>query len=159
MPRDAVAVDGRDAEPAGVLDLLQEDPRAGRLGAERVDVGPQVVLVEVVAEDGDDAVVADVRPGLRERIGDAGLALLVGVGDRDAQSRAVAQHRLHLVAETADDHDQLGDARPGQRPHREVDHRLVEQVEDVLVGDLGHRAQARAEAARQDNPLHRSPSR
>ena len=68
---DAVALDGRDAEPAGVLDLLQQDPRAGRLGAERLDVGPQVVLVEVVAEDGDDAVVADVRPGLRQRVGDA----------------------------------------------------------------------------------------
>ena len=157
--RDPVALDGRHAEPAGVLDLLQQDPRPCRLGPERVHVRPQVVLVEVVPEDRHDAVAADVRPGLRERVRDPRLTLLVRVLDRHAEPAPSPSTRLHLIAVAADDDDQLRHARPRQRPHREVDHRLVEEVEHVLVDDLRHRAQARAEAAGQHHALHRSPSR
>jgi hypothetical protein len=92
-------------------------------------------------------------------VGDPALALLVGVGDRDAQLRPVAQQRLNLVAVAADDDHQIGDAGPGEAADREVDHRLVEQVEDVLVHDRRHRPQARAQPSRQHHSLHDSSSR
>ena len=156
---DAIPLDARDTEPAGVLDLLEQDARAHGIAPEDLDVRAQIVLVDLIPEDHHERPSAHQIARLCERIGNARLALLVGIGDAHAQIGAVPEQRPDLVAVAADDHHQIGHARLGQRADGEVDHRLVEEVEDMLVHDRRHRPEARPETARQHHSLHRSSSR
>ena len=96
------------------------------------------------------------RGRLAQRVGDPQLAFLAGVDDAGAKLLPVAVEALELVHLLAGDQDQVLEPGPHQRPDREVDHRLVEHVEEVLVHHLRHRMEPRAVAPRQDHALHAS---
>ncbi len=88
--------------------------------------------------------------------GDAPLALLIGVVQMpQAKVLAVAQEgqKIPGLAPAGDDHDLLN---PGvdQGLDRVVDHRFVKNRQEVLVGDLRQRKEARAKSAGQDDALH-----
>ena len=79
-----------------------------------------------------------------ERLGDAAGLLLVGVAQAlQAELAPVAEQPQELagVVAAGDDHDVV-DAGLDQRLDRVVDHRLVVDRQQVLVGDAGQRVQA-----------------
>jgi hypothetical protein len=143
----------------GVLDPGEQDLSAARLCGERLDVRPDAVLDDVVAEHDDDAVVVGEMLGQAERLGDAALAFLVGVVELlEAERLPVAEQAEELarVLAARDDHDVV---EPGvdERLDRVVDHRLVVDGQQVLVRDGRERAEARAQSAGQDDAFHLTP--
>ena len=144
------------AEPLRVVDLLQQDAGAALLPPERLHERGDVVLDDVVAEDDHHALPLGVVAGQAERLGDAAVPLLIDVVDvGQAELLAVAQkpQEVARVVAARDEQDVL-DAGLHQRSNRIVDHRLVPDREQVLVGDLGQGKLAGAQASRQDDASH-----
>ena len=159
--RVVVRVELHDAEALRVVHAVAEDRRAARLGvrlrAAQVP-GEAVAVEDVVAEhQGAGAVRHEGRAdheGLREPVG---LGLL-GVGQRDAEVRPVAQEPLEVgeVGGGRDDQD-VPDSRQHEGGERVVDHGLVVDGQELLARHGGERVQARSAASRQDDALHAEP--
>ena len=93
-----------------------------------------------VTQEYADVVGADLE-GLREPVG----AGLHGVGERDAELRAVAQQSAELLRiRSRGDHQDVADPRQDQRGERVVDHRLVVDGQQLLADGTRDRIQARA---------------
>ena len=94
--------------------------------------------------------------GQRQRVGDAAFAFLIRVVDvLQAELFAVGQQpqKIARIAAAGDDHDVL-DPRVHQRLDRVIDHRLVVNRQQMLVGDFGERKQAAAGAAGENDAFH-----
>ncbi len=95
--------------------------------------------------------------GQRQRVGDAAFAFLVGVVDMlQAELLAVGQQAQKIAGIPAAGHDQdVPDARIHQRLDRVVNHRLVVNRQQMLVGDFGQGKQPAARAAGENDALHK----
>ena len=93
--------------------------------------------------------------GLQEGLCDAPGAFLARVLDLHAELGAVAQQAAELLQRLGDgDQGDVCYAGPGQRADGVVHHRLVEDVEQVLVHNLGQWMPARAEAPCENDAFH-----
>ena len=153
-----VAEDGH-AEVAQVLGLGhlgQQDARADRIGAERLDHGPDGPLDDVVGQHDEHRPAPGEVLGQPERLGDAARLLLVRVGQLiDAVLAPVAEQAEELagMGPPGDEHD-LVDAARHHGLDRPGDHRAVVNRQEVFVRDPGQGMQARARSPRQDDALH-----
>ena len=154
----ALRVELDDAEALGVVHVVAEHggaARRGRLGG-APQVAPQAVAVEdVVAEHERAGLARDpglpYREGLRQAVGRG----LLGVGERHAEARAVAQQPLE-VREVGGGGDEQDVPDPGEHEGRQrvVDHRLVVDRQQLLARDERERVQAGAGSAGEDDALH-----
>ena len=121
---------------------------------ERLDVGAEVLLEEVVAQDHDDRLPVDegLRPG--QRVGDPPLPLLEGVAQPDPEIGSVPQEPLELRDVLAGHEGDVPDARGGEGADGVEDHRLVEHVEQVLVHDLRDGVEAGPESTGEHDAFH-----
>ena len=149
------------AEALGVVDVIAEDrgaplPRV-RDGAAQV-TAESVAVEDVVAEHERARVARDEPLSDDEGLGEAVGRGLDGVGERDAEVRAVLEERLELgqVGRRRDDED-VADARHHEDGERVVDHGLVVDGQELLARDRGERVEARARAAREDDAFHGRP--
>ena len=157
-----VLVELHHAEALRVVHAVAED----RGAAARLSVGggpPQVAGEPVAVED----VVAEHE---RARLARAELAAddeglgqpvrrgLLGVGEADAEVRAVPEQALEVgqVGRGGDDQD-VADARQHEGGERVVDHRLVVDGQQLLARHGGERVEPGAGAAGQDDALHGEP--
>ena len=152
----AAVAEGGDAEAVGVVDFLEEDARAFGLFFEGFDGGRDVAFDDVVAEDdGDRAAVGEVF-GEAEGVGDAAFPFLISeVEFAEADGFPVAEEfdeRAGMLA--AGDDKNIGDAGVAQAFDGVHDHRLVEDREEVFVGDFSERTEASAQAAGENDALH-----
>ena len=123
-----------------------------------LDVRSQILLIDLIAEDHHHGPPLHVRGGLGQRVGDPQLPFLLLVHDAHAQLVAVAQEPLELLDLRSGDQDQVEHPRVGQRADREIDHRLVEHVQEMLVHNLRHRIEPGAEPSGQNHAVHTRPS-
>ena len=140
---------------SGSEHFLEQDLGAFLL-AELLHVRGDVLFEDVVAEDDDDLVLAGEDAGQAQGVGDAAFAFLVGVVDKaQAEVLAVAQQvqKIARIVAAGDEHDVI-DPGPHQGLDRVVDHRLVVDRQQVLVGDLGQGQQTRAQTAGEDDTFH-----
>ena len=118
-----------------------------------------VAFNDVVAQHDADFVALGPGLGQPQRIGDAGFSFLIGEAELlQAELLAVLQQAQKIagVVPAGDDQD-VANAGIHQRLQRIEDHGLVIHRQQVLVGDTSQWIQTRADAARQDYALHRSP--
>jgi hypothetical protein len=134
--------------------VLQQ--QLGPLGLARVgvDVRGDVLLEDVVPQDHDHAFVPYVGLGLKQRVRDASLSLLLGERDADPELGSVTEQGLELIDLRSRHDHQIGHSRSLKRLDRIEDHRLVEDIEQMFVDDSGHRVEAGAEASREHDSLH-----
>ena len=94
--------------------------------------------------------------GQRQRIGDAALAFLVRVVDvLQTEMLAIGQQAQKITRVLAPGHHQdVANPRIHQRLDGVIDHRLVVDRQQVLVGDLGQRKQPASRTPRQYDALH-----
>ncbi len=97
------------------------------------------VFEDVVAEDQADAVAAGEVLGQAQGLGDAAGAVLIGVVEVfEAELAAVAEQADEIAAVvSAGDEQNFLDAGLGHAFEGVIDHRLVVDREQMLVGDLG----------------------
>ena len=91
-----------------------------------------------------------------ERLGDPARLLLVGVEEPVTAARLAVPEQAQELARmrpTGDDHD-LDDARADERLDRPLDHRSIEDRQQVLVRDARQRVETRPRAAGQDDAFH-----
>ena len=114
-----------------------------------------MAVEDVVAEDQRDRSAPTKSRADDEGLGQAVGLRLHGIGEREAQLRAVAEQRAGRAADPRrrDDQD-FANAGQHQRRQRIIDHRLVVDRQQLLGDDQGHRMQPRAGAAGQDDALH-----
>ena len=114
------------------------------------------MLEDVVGEHHREAIAVDEALREPERLGDAAGILLVGVEKAvDAPLVAVAQQPQELtrVGAARDDHH-LADPGLDERLDRVVDHRAIEDGQQVLVRDAGERVEPAAGPTGEDHALH-----
>ena len=123
---------------------------------EALDAVAQRVLEDVVGQHHREAVAVDEPFGEAERLGDAAGVRLVRVEETvDAPLLAVAEQPEELAGVEAARHDHhLVDAGLDERLDRVVDHRAIEDRQEVLVGDAGQRVEPTPGAACEDHTLH-----
>ena len=146
---------------SGIGNFLQHHHRALVLLLEAGRGIANVAFDDVVAQHHANVVALGPRLGQTQRVGDAAFAFLVGEAELlQPELLAVLQQAQEVagVLAAGDDQD-VANAGVHQGLQRVEDHRLVVHRQQVLVGDAGQRIQARADAARQDDALHRSPIR
>src|SRR3989344_2945941 len=150
--------DLRDAEPLRIRDLLQQDPASLPGSGETIDVLPDGFLHHVVAEDDHAFIIADKILCQCQGGRHPSCAILVLVGEAHPEILSAAQQLQEIpdVLAAGDDHD-VRDPCLFQRLDGIIYHRLVEDREQVLVGDCSQRTEPGAEAARQDDPFHGDP--
>ena len=144
-------------ESLGIGDPVEEGARAVRAGLELGGLGRQwLAQQDVVAKDAAERLVAHEIASQADRVGNPQGAVLVAIGQVQAEMRAIGQE-LHDIADTlaAHDHHHLADAHPGQGRDRVIDHRPVVDREQVLVGDNRQREQAGGGSAGEDDAFHR----
>ncbi len=143
-------------EARGIVHAIEEGATTPGSGLELGGHIRQVIPAQdVVTEDHTEGLVAHEVPHQADGMGDAEGAALVAVAEVEPEVLAIRQ-QLHDVADAApteDDHD-LVDAHAREGLEREVDHGLVVDRQQVLVGDQRQRMQARACSAGQDDSLH-----
>jgi hypothetical protein len=96
-----------------------------------------------------------------ERIRDPSFFLLIRVFEvAHTEMPAVPKHSQEVtrMGTTSHDHD-LVNASLHQRLNRIIDHRLVVNRQEVLVGREGQRVEPRPESSRENDPLHDPPCR
>ena len=157
--RAALRVELHDAEALRVVHVVAEDGRPPR---GRVRRGAAEVAGEAVAEE--DVVAQHERAGVArdegladdEGLGEAVRRGLLGVGERDAEVRAVLEEgpELGQVLGRRDDED-VADARHHEDGERVVDHGLVVDRQQLLAGHERERVEPRAGAAGEDDALHK----
>ena len=148
------------AEPLRVVHLLEYHLRARGLGEEVARSLLDVLLDDVVAEDDAALVAVGELLSQLERLGDAALALLVGVFEvPDAELLAVLE-QLEEVAGVlaAGDDENIADPGVEQALDRVIDHGAVVHRQQVLVRDQRERPQPSAQPTRQNHTLHNQPS-
>ncbi len=144
---------------SGSFNFLQHHHRALVEALELRGSVADVALDDVVAQHHADFVAAGPGLGQTQRVGDAGLAFLVGEAQLpQPELLAVLQQAQEVarVVAAGDDQD-VANAGVDQDLQRVKDHGFVVHRQQVLVGDAGQRREARADAACQDYALHRSP--
>ena len=92
-PRHAAVVELGHAVVLGVGHGREQDQRVGLLRAEGVDQLGDAVAQQVVAQVHHERRVAEELLGGQHRVGEAERLVLLDVGDRDAELRAVAGRR------------------------------------------------------------------
>src|ERR1035441_3525033 len=145
---DVVAHNLGNAETLRVGNLLEEDFRARLLPVEFVNGGFDGSLNNVVAKNDADLMAFGKVFREGKRIGNAAFAFLIGVVDvLQAELTSVREQTEKVAGITAAGHNQQI-AYPGfdQGLDRVVDHRLVVNRQQVLVGDLGEREKPAAGA-------------
>src|SRR2546426_9126060 len=160
-PHHAVVADLSDPEPLGVGHLLQKDARATAVLLKPSDLGAEVALEHVVAQNDADGTVRGEGFRPRQCVRDAPLAFLVGVVEPPRPYLSAVTEQLHeppAVVSARDDED-LVDPGADQRLHGVEDHRPVVDREQVLVRDRRHGEEPRPQTTRQDDALHRPRSR
>ncbi len=160
MPTMRSPADLGHAEALGVVHFLEQNVRARGLLAETVRRVPDIALDDVVAEDHADLVAVGEVLGQPQGVGDAAFAFLVGVVDvLEAELFAVGQQAQEIagIAPAGDDQN-VADAGIDQRLDRVIDHRLVIDRQQVLVGDFGKRKQTASRAASQNDAFHKLSS-
>ena len=150
-----VLVELHDAEALRVVHAVAEDGGAARPG---VPCGAAQVAREPVAVE--DVVAEHERAGLAaaelsaddEGLGQAVRAGLLGVGEADAEVRAVPEQALEVgqVRGRGDDQD-VADARQHEGGERVVDHRLVVDGQQLLARHGGERVEPGAGASGEDD--------
>ena len=107
-----------------------------------------------------DALAVGEMLGQRQRVRDAAFAFLIGVVQMlQAELAAVGQQAQKIARIPAAGDDQnLSNARIHQRLDGVVNHGLVVNRQQVLVGDLGQRKHAAAGTARQHDALQKATS-
>jgi len=116
----------------------------------------QAAAVEdAVSEHQGDGVLADEVAADDEGIRHSARAVLMGIREIHTDLGAVAEQPMEqrLVLRRRDDED-VPDTREHQGGQRIIDHRLVEDRQELLRHHAGQRVQPRARAARQHDPLH-----
>ncbi len=148
-----------DAVALGVLHLITENCRAAfAVGGASEQFGEPAAVEDVVAEDERDAVVADELAPDGEGLGQALGPRLLGIGEREAPLRPVAEKPVELLGIVGGgDHQHIADPRQHQHRQRVVDHRLVVDGQKLFRHAQRQRVEARARAPRQNDPLHRAP--
>ena len=155
----AVRVELRHAVALRVIDLVAEDRGlavlrggADRLLEERRQAG---AVEDVVAQHQADAVVADELLADEERLREAVGRGLRGVLEMHAVVRPVAEQPLETgeVLRGADDQD-VADPREHQHADRIIDHRLVEDREQLLADAFRDGVEPGSGAAGEDNAFH-----
>ena len=137
----AAIVELDHAVPFGVSDQVAKDGRTHRaLRRVAQAVGKVRAIEDVVAERQRDAIGSDEIASDDERLCKAFGAGLRGVVDRQPQLGAVTEQtsKAVLLVRRRDDQD-LADARQHQRRKRVVDHRLVENREQLLADAASQR--------------------
>jgi hypothetical protein len=138
------------------IDHIAEHGRAAPAGGCPVKLLGQAVSVEdIVAQDQRDAIRADEFPSDDEGIGEAARAILGGIGEGEAKLRAVAQEppEQRQILRRRNNED-IANAGEHQHRQRVIDHRLVEDGQQLLRDDHRHGVKTRRAAASKDDPLH-----
>src|SRR5207253_2582367 len=153
---DARTIHLGDAVTLGVVDLLEQEPRAAPLFAERLHAGADIVREDVVAEDHADQLLAGEILGEPERLRDSARLVLDLVGEAAAEVLAGPEQRHHVahVLHARDDEDLFDPGRDELADGME-DHRLAAHRKEVFVRHLGERKQAGPGSAGEDDALHR----
>ena len=148
----AVLVELGDPELAGVVDVLQQDQRVGRLAAELVDESRDAVGEEVVAEVHDEGLAGEEVLGDQDGVCEAARRVLWHVRHLDAERGAVADRRADLVLRVADDDPDLADAGIAHRFEREEQDRLVADRNELLRRGMRDRREPGAGPTSQNQP-------
>ena len=156
----ALGVEFRHPEALGVGDFVQQRAGAPRPVLELPGgVGQRRTEQDVVAEDAAESVVADEVTGEADSVGDSERASLIPVREIEAEMLAVREELDHISdALAADDDHDLPNSHAGQRGDRVIDHRPVEDRQQMLVGDDREREKASGRAAREHETLQRGSS-
>ena len=120
-----------------------------------------LAMDQIVAECQRAGLAGDPVAADQEGLGDAVGPGLLGILEAHAEPGPVAKQAAELrqVLRRRDHHD-VADAGEHQGRQRVVDHRLVVDRQQLLGRSQGHRMQARAGAAGQQDALHAAvPSR
>src|SRR5580698_3629550 len=147
---DATVADLGDAEALGVLHFFQQDLGAGFLPLKIFRHVPDTALDDIVAQDDADAAAIGEMLGQAQGVRDAAFAFLIGVVQMlQAEFLAVGQQAQEISrVASARHHQDLLYARIHQRLDGVVNHGLVVDGKQMLIGDLGEREHAAARAAR-----------
>ena len=139
-------------------DLFQQNLGAGPLLLEILRHVPDAAFDDVVAQDHADRFAVGEMLGQAQRVGDAAFALLVGVVQMlQTEFLAIRQQAQEIAGiPPARHHQDLPNTRIHQGLDGVVNHGLVVDRKQVLVGDLGEGKQSAARSARKNNALHRA---
>ena len=151
--RDATVNDPRHAEVTQMLRLTYVREQYASPHVLRLEVAHHLrdrLAEDVVGEHDDDAIVAGEVARESERLGDAAGAFLLRIAELVSE---VALKVFNVVG--AGHEQQLADTGLAQKVDGPLDHRLVADGQQVLVGDAGQRIEARPRPAREDNAFHR----
>ena len=150
--RDATVNDPRHAEVTQMLRLTYVREQYASPHVLRLEVAHHLrdrPAEDVVGEHDDDAIVAGEVARESERLGDAAGAFLLRIAELVSE---VALKVFNVVG--AGHEQQLADTGLAQKVDGPLDHRLVADGQQVLVGDASQRVEARPRPAREDNAFH-----
>ena len=121
---------------------------------------PDASLDDVVAQDDANGTTVGEVFGQTQRVRDSAFAFLVGVVQvLQAEFLAVSQQAKKITRIPAARHHQdLAYARIHQRLDGVVNHRLVVDRKQMLVGDLGEREHAASRTPGENDTLHLAPT-
>ncbi len=151
-----VAVELDDAVALRVAHPVAEDPGAVLDGRAVLEHCRQAGAVEdVIAEHETRGPARQELAAEEEGLGEALGPRLLAVGETHAEAAAVAEKLAvgRQVAGRGDD-EHLADAGEHQQAQGVIDHGLVVDRQQLLADDHGHRVEAGARAAREDDALH-----
>src|SRR5579884_3406923 len=156
---DSAACNFSDTKAARIGDLLEQNLSARRLPAEIFGGFQNILLNDVVAQNDAQPVAVRKVFGQREGVRNAAFAFLIGVAEVLQAELLAVREQPQKVARVFASGDDQDIANPGvdKRLDRVINHRLIVNRKQVLVGDLRQRIEAAARAARQDYAFHRLP--
>ena len=151
----------QNAVTAGIVDPVAEHGRTARSTCGALHhVAEARAIVNIVAEDQRTRLAADEFLADEKCFGDAVRRGLHSIADADAPLAAVTEKRFEARHFRLGRNDQnIANPRQHQRGQRIVDHRLIEDRQQLLSADDGQRPQPRAGAAGQDDPFFDSRHR
>src|SRR5207253_8775626 len=127
------------AEALGVLDFFEQNFRPTRLPPEILDGRANAAFNNVIAENHAKLAVVGKVPGQIQRLGDAALTLLIGVVDMgQSEVLSVGQQTKEIASVLSSGyHQDVLDAGVNQSLDRVINHGLVVDRKQVIIGDFG----------------------
>ncbi len=138
------------------MNFFEQDLRTGLLLLKIFGHVPDASLDDVVAQDDANGAAVGEMFGQAQRVRDSAFAFLISVVQvLQSEFFAVGQQAQKIARIPAARHHQdLPYARIHQRLDGVVNHRLVVDRKQMLVGDLGEREHAASRAPGENNTLH-----